>query len=756
MTMKDVEILAPGGSVESIYAGLQYGADAIYTGVDRFSARAFAKNPTVPALCQCLDYAHLHGKKIYLTCNILLHPDEIEEALYERIAPLYEHGLDGVIVQDFGVMKYLHHFFPDLPIHASTQMTVLTHHCDEWMTGYGITRVVPARELSWKDLALFARQTDKELEVFVHGALCYGYSGQCLLSEVIGGRSGNRGMCAGTCRLPYQAENGKELFLLNTKDLCAVHSLEDLIHIGIQSFKIEGRMKGVSYTAMTACYYRKIADQILLGRRMDANDLLDMRRDLADIYNRGGFCEGFLPPGKKESIYYTKKNNHYGVPVGKVKTVKNREFTYETLETIHGQDVLTVRDEMERDLYEYTLKQNTPDIPPHQVVSARYQSEFPLKPGDLVFRRKNAMLLEKFEQEKKLLIPLQMTLKGKIGEPITLYLQAKIEGEAVGKDGEKDVKVMIQKGVGEASLNAPVDPERVRKPLSQLGNTNFFLEKLEVDLEEGMFVPMGALKAMRREGVEKLELELLRLFYRKVPSKDPLETESPLKPYPKTLVTLESGQQAQALKPYENLVPHILLDELSPDDWQIAVDHLENRTFVLSLPQVLSYENRKKILRFKPSLEKIFAEKVEALYIHSLEDLSLWNELGMEGYPRIKGDRLYATNPYATRVYKELGFEYEGSILYGPKAVMLTEGCPLRELKGCQKKKGRTKRRKTFFQTPKKDSFYAINLCDYCYNVIYEDKKEGTPIPGKTGRIDVHGMSVKEMERILNQWNCLL
>jgi len=244
------EILAPAGSMEALKAAVHAGADAVYLGGDKFGARAYANNFDSTALIKAIEYAHLYGVKVYLTINTLFRNEEILE-LKDYLQPLYEVGLDAVIVQDFGVMNYVHTVFPDLPIHASTQMTITTAYAYELIREYGVTRIVPARELSIEEISAL-KQCDNppEVEIFVQGALCYCYSGQCLMSSMLGGRSGNRGRCAQTCRLPYTLydENGNIIeskgdYLLSPKDLCGLEAIPDLIQAGVDSFKIEVRIK---------------------------------------------------------------------------------------------------------------------------------------------------------------------------------------------------------------------------------------------------------------------------------------------------------------------------------------------------------------------------------------------------------------------------------------------------------------------------------------------------------------------------------
>lgn len=294
---RDVEILAPAGSMECLRAAVAAGADAIYLGGTKFGARAYAQNLSEEDLVQAIEYVHIHGRKIYMTVNTLLKDRELNE-LYAYLLPYYKAGLDGVIVQDIGAVKFIGEYFPEMPVHASTQMTITNTLGADFLKRYGITRVVPARELSLKEIRDMKKQTGLEMECFVHGALCYCYSGQCLLSSMIGGRSGNRGQCAQPCRLPYQTEGKKPADLMSLKDLCTIDILPELIDAGIDSFKIEGRMKQPEYVYTVVNMYRKYADQYLKlqkeGKGKSSYHVSEAdKRELLATYQRRGYCEGY-------------------------------------------------------------------------------------------------------------------------------------------------------------------------------------------------------------------------------------------------------------------------------------------------------------------------------------------------------------------------------------------------------------------------------------------------------------------------------
>ena len=301
---RKVEVLAPAGAYESLVAAVNAGADAVYIGGSRFGARAYADNPDEDRLIQGIEYAHLHGSSVYLTVNTLVRDEEIDE-LYDYLNPYYKNGLDAVIVQDLGVFHVIKECFPDLPIHASTQMTITGVNGARALKEMGAARVVTARELSLEEIAEIHRQVEVEIESFVHGALCYCYSGQCLFSSLIGGRSGNRGRCAQPCRLPYDvSRNGKKLnsekerYLLSLKDLCTLDLIPDLIEAGVYSMKIEGRMKSPRYTAGVVSAYRKYVDKYLNDGRDGFYVEPEDKKMLLDLFDRGGQTDG----------YYTRHN----------------------------------------------------------------------------------------------------------------------------------------------------------------------------------------------------------------------------------------------------------------------------------------------------------------------------------------------------------------------------------------------------------------------------------------------------------------
>lgn len=326
--MRKHELLAPAGSIGIAKAVLDAGADAVYLAGEAFGARAYAANLSGDELAEIIDYAHMHGKKVHLTVNTLLKNRELEETLFSYIRPVYEHGLDAVIVQDFGVLSFLHRNFPKLSLHASTQTSVTTRYGAAFLKENGAERIVTARELTLEEIRALYDATGMEIESFIHGALCYCYSGQCLMSSLFGGRSGNRGRCAQPCRLPYGLEdaNGQKMktgagYPLSPKDLCALDLLPALCDAGVFSFKIEGRMKQIEYAQGVTSVYRRYLDlyeQAPEEYRVEDAD----RKHLLSLGNRSGFTKGYYEKPWGRHMLSDKDSSHSGQKDGKEEPMK--------------------------------------------------------------------------------------------------------------------------------------------------------------------------------------------------------------------------------------------------------------------------------------------------------------------------------------------------------------------------------------------------------------------------------------------------
>ena len=318
------ELLSPAGSYESFEAAIGAGADAVYVGGPAFGARAYAQNFTQEELITAIETAHIHNRKLYLTVNTLLKNRELDDQLFEYLLPYYEAGLDAVIVQDLGVFSFIRRNFPDLDIHASTQMTVTGPEGMRFLEEKGATRVVPARELSLEEISAMHKASPLEIETFIHGALCYSYSGQCLMSSIFGGRSGNRGRCAQPCRLPYSVtmdhrkyKGDKDFCALSLKDICTLDILPDILEAGVMSLKIEGRMKTALYVATVARTYRKAIDDYMKDPKLYEANMEWYKEEIGKCTYRE-FTTGFYfgKPGSDAQIYnsntYVKNYTYLG------------------------------------------------------------------------------------------------------------------------------------------------------------------------------------------------------------------------------------------------------------------------------------------------------------------------------------------------------------------------------------------------------------------------------------------------------------
>lgn len=346
----EVELLAPGGSMEGIRAAVNAGADAIYAGGRFFGARAYAENPQEDQLLEAIDYCHLHGVKFYLTVNTLLKEQELTKDLSDYLAPICAHGVDAVLVQDFGVFHFLKKEFPDLPLHASTQMTITGPEGVRLLEEMGAERVVLSRELSLEEIRQIRCECNVELETFVHGALCYCYSGQCLMSSLIGGRSGNRGRCAQPCRLPYHLYDSlsnvrskkmlnpkEEQYLLSPKDICTLDLIPDLVEAGIASLKIEGRMKSPEYAAGVTAIYRKYLDLYLQNGREGYSVRNSDKQMLAELFSRGEYSQGYYNERSgRDMIVLTEKDK------GKGENLRRSQETVAKIRSLYVENPLRI------------------------------------------------------------------------------------------------------------------------------------------------------------------------------------------------------------------------------------------------------------------------------------------------------------------------------------------------------------------------------------------------------------------------------
>ncbi|HBE10015.1 MAG TPA: hypothetical protein DCY81_05675 [Lachnospiraceae bacterium] len=489
MTNKTVEILAPCGSLESFNAAVNAGADACYLAGTRFGARAYAKNFDTSELCRVIDKAHLKGVKVYMTVNTLFKNAEIC-ALIEYLNPFYECGLDAVIVQDMGVFKLVRETFPDLPVHASTQMNICSSEAAAWLKELGATRVIPARELTLKEIADIKRKVDIEIETFVHGAMCYSYSGRCLLSSMIGDRSGNRGRCAQPCRKKY---NGS--YSMSMKDMCTLMDVPMLIDAGVDSLKIEGRMKGEYYTAAVVSAYKEIANDHISGS-FSEKKCERLIRNLADIFNRGGFSGGYLYGNQNEEMIDSEAPGHKGVEIGNVSSAGRGKVLIRLSDAVNKKDVLTLK------LKDGIVIELTSDKAARRgetlVLNAPKSNMISIDAP--VYRKINDALLNSIREnvlENEKLVPVRLECDIMVGRPITMRLISdRASAEAEGS-------------IAEVAKSSAVSTEAIRSKIAAFGNTGYYPSEIVINNDEKSFVSFSELKNLRRKLIEELEKNIL-------------------------------------------------------------------------------------------------------------------------------------------------------------------------------------------------------------------------------------------------------
>lgn len=765
--MRKIEILAPAGSYESMKAAVNASCDAVYIGGSKFGARAFANNLEEETMLRSIDYLHLHDKRIYMTVNTLLKEEELKGELYQYLKPYYEAGLDAAIVQDVGAAKFIHEQFPDLPIHASTQMTITSAYGANLLKEYGINRLVPARELTLEEIKTMRKQTDLEIECFVHGALCYCYSGQCLLSSMIGGRSGNRGRCAQPCRMPYTLEtNGKTGYFLSPKDICTLELIPDMIEAGIDSFKIEGRMKRPEYTALCSYLYGKYTDLYLEKGREgferfltdSSKEFKDDKRALADSYNRGGFCSGYYKNYHGKVMMSMKRPNHYGVFVGTVKEVNGNRAKIKLSENIQRQDVLEFRDEKERAVYDYTVGE---DSFANDFVVAKFKHGSYVKPGNKVYRTKNQTQLE-WIGDKFLLTDAKIPIIGhficKVGEPFSITLSY------------ESVMVTLTKDMVQKAQNQPVTKEKITEAICKIKDTKYCFSALSGEVSLDAFLPMGAVKALRREALEALEMKILQP-YRRVASSEKEEvvemgTISQDMKTPLIHVFVHTKEQFEvARKTLEVARIYVSLDSFSKNEWtSIKEAGRENKKEIyLALPYIFREKSSKKNMLY---LEEGF----DGYLIHNFEEAAYLKKQGIKEN-LVLDSNMYTFNSYAKSFWKEHGInsftipielnereimergvKQDTLLVYGHIPLMISTQCVQENCLACNKTKNYHK-----LIDRKGKTYYAWNCCDYCYTVIYdgeaisllEEKESVMKLQVEQIRLDFTVETAKEMQETL-------
>lgn len=767
--MSKFELLAPAGSYESLVAAIKAGADAVYIGGQKFGARAYADNLEVDKMIEAIDYVHLHGKKLYMTVNTLLKPEEMDE-LYEYLLPYYEAGLDAVIVQDFGVLSFIKKHFPDLDIHASTQMNVVGSSAAMLLKKLGVKRVVTARELSLDEITEIRERTGLEIESFVHGALCYCYSGQCLMSSILGGRSGNRGRCAQPCRLPYELR-GRQAYYLSPKDMAALSILPKLMDAGIYSFKIEGRMKRAEYVAAVTSIYRKYIDLYEAGEEYKVSK--EDERTLLELYNRGGFHSGYYEQKNGKNMMAVDRPNHMGVFLGEIEKINGNQIQFRTALPIEKQDVLEI----------HTKDGGVELTSPVQArkgekITLNAKKIKSIKKGQKIYRVKSPSLLEEI-QENIIQRDLRVGIKGqvfaKVGEKLRIELSC----------GEVSCKV--EGDIVEEAKKNPMTREQMLSKIDQMRETEFYFEDLKVSIEGNCFLPVSILKKIRREALSKLREEILSVFRREA------------KPYDLSRQNLShTFTDGYALRDKKAKSPNIVVSIMKREYLPMLLQKEEISAVYMELSKI-SFDEMREITRSCKMAGKkiyymmpyVFREKARQEYeLHKKElffgehdgllvrnidsfaflagnleykkeikieySLYCYNQEAIDFFADM-GEKISFTYPVELREkeLKELVFPVADMICYSRFPLMISAQC-VKKTMGCCNQKEEYLVLKDRYEK----EFIVGTECRYCYNLIYNSipfslldcQKEIEEIAPNQLRLHFVEETIKEAEQIIDDF----
>ena len=675
--MKRTELLAPAGSLESLKAAVNAGADAVYIGGTRFGARAYADNLTEEDMKWAIDYAHLHGVSLYMTINTLLKEKELEKELYDYVKPYYEHGLDAVIVQDLGVLSALSEWFPELPLHVSTQMTVTGAEGFSFLKQFpNVTRIVTSRELSLEEVQNIRNTTDLEIESFIHGALCYCYSGQCLLSSVIGGRSGNRGRCAQPCRLPYDVlENGKcisgnnEKYILSPKDMNTLELLPEILDMGIDSLKIEGRMKRPEYTAGVVSIYRKYIDQYMAsGGKIDKIQKKDIQ-DLEELFRKRGYSKGF----------YVQHNGRNMMALAAPENEKEEAQRNVYMESLYEKYVKTEKKEKIKGILRVSTEKNI------KLLLQWNQMEICVEADPAMVPKNRAMTEEDFEKQLRKtgntpfeFEELQIFIDGEVFVPngalneLRRTALAKLQEEAVSKYRRTaPEKVQTNK--------QPVEASKSWQPVFHVS----------VETKEQLKA------AMSSEIVESIYID------------SSLMSMTELESFCKT----EAGNKWLEEKSVFYILPPIFRMETSKNYTEEYLNLKE-----------LSFTGF--VVKNLESYQWLLNQQIEKPVILDA-NLYTFNERAKMFWKKQK-NVLFETLPVElnSRELAARGAEDGELIVYGHLPMMMSAGCVYKSLKRCKKGDKRALNAENYYRLKdRKNMKFAVKpVCKECYNVIYNSQ----------------------------------
>lgn len=707
------ELLAPAGSPDVLRAAVCAGADAVYFGGKAFNARQGAANFSTAEIRQAVEYCCVRGVRTYLTLNTLIKQEEWEAftRFAREVLPL---GLTGLIVQDLGAADYVRAQFPNIELHASTQMSVHNLQGAEWLKEQGFSRVVLARELPLAEVQRISEQSGIETEIFIHGALCYSYSGQCLMSSMIGGRSGNRGRCAQSCRLPYrcQAEESGQYYL-NLKDICTLECVRELCLSGAASLKIEGRLKGAPYVAGVTAAYRRALDYYRdTGNAYNPEE--KELEELALLYNRGGFTKGYVF-GKTADMICRESPKHSGIEAGKVREISTDHMSLTLTRRVLAGDTIEIR----------TRRMPYPSwIVREKNLKGAGQLSLPVQSGVrkgdsvrlLVSRELNQNILAALAPRR---VPLRIRASLRVGE------YPRLCGEALGKTVIREGTEPVRR-----AQTSPLLKEEVLRQLKKTGGSVFEVQSAEVEMDTDLFMPLSALNALRRDMVRKLEESL------RPPVIEPAEEAYPIRPaeYQEVTRTLEAvvttRDQLEAVLGHVDRV-YLRQEFFAPQD-ALQYQARTGTQICLAAGYITRKEASERLEKELASWRKAGVSRVLCQHpgqIVSVREAHMMPETGpgtgvmneaCRAFFRQACSGYTASPELSAEELLSLSYDPDcACIVYGRIPVMLTEQCPAREAHLCEKKDGGSL---LSLIDRVGEKWPMERHCRDCYNVFYSSR----------------------------------
>lgn len=716
------EILAPAGNYDAVRAAVNAHADAIYLGGSMFSARAFAGNFDEKELLDTIDYCHTFDVKVYMAINTLLKNEEIKR-LPEYVKPFYREGVDGIIVQDMGVAGVLSACFPDLPLHGSTQLSVSSEYGAAFLKKIGMTRFVPSRELSLDEIRAIKDKVNIEIETFVHGAMCYSYSGRCLMSSYAGGRSGNRGRCAQPCRKKYRLGD-ESAYMLSLKDMCMLQDIDKLMDAGIDSFKIEGRMKKPEYVAATTYAYKEIRDAYLSGCK-DLKKIASRYEDmLRDVYNRGGFYSGYYFTAHGRQMLADIRPNHTGVKIGKVSSIEKPFVKVKLCNDVNAADVLEIRGR--KGVVELTCGEAAAA---HSTIFLKGKNFQSFSIGDQIYRTRNSKLLNDIQKEiidSDRKIAVKAFLTARIGERIKLSVST------YDTASTKTVNVCVYGPECMAASNKPVTQEQLIEKIKKTGGTSFEVSEIEADVEDGLFVQIGAINGLRRQALDELGRSLADRHKRDIKSviccednydESGFKNQSDMSGFS---ISVCQEDHVNIVKNYK-WVSRVILDYNIRQYRQTMLN--KNTSVFIALPEIFRQKN---LVEYADMLSDI--SDFDGVMIRNIDELGYLIEIGYKG-DVVADAGLYVYNDHAAAFYKnqihnisfvssaELTYNEIKNLstntllkIYGYQKVMVSANCISGNYcGGCAQKSSQMMN----LTDDMGNVFYVRNYCGECYNIMY-------------------------------------